>query len=138
MNSQQQQQHDHRWQGNKQLDQVVVEVRFGNPKFKDCRNFGICKMELIKDSSALFEKREQYAKAVIVKRISELEIFFLKDTLTEKTKEVYFKDGYFEIETQKIVKGAVNSRLGMNQFSLKPGKYITADLEKYLKIKIAI
>ena len=42
---------------------VYVSIRFGNPTTGDCRNFGICKMEVFDAPITQFQKGNGYALA---------------------------------------------------------------------------
>ena len=124
------------WSKKKQPLQVEVSIRFGNPKYEDCRNFGICKMELTTESNIFWKKRNRYAHAVILKEEDDFSIFFTKKTMTEKTIKEYFAMGFFVIEKEKKVEGEIAKKLEVKVLFFETGRYEVFESEEYFMIKV--
>ena len=124
------------WSKRNRRLQVEVSIRFGNPKYEDCRNFGICKMELITESNVFLKKKNRYAHAVILKVEDGFRIFFVKRTMTEKTMKEHFAMGFFIIEKEKKEQGEIAKKLEVEVLFFEAGRYEVFEDEEYFMIKV--
>ena len=121
--------------GKRQL-QVEVRIRFGNPKFGDCRNFGICKMELASDRNSSLKKKQQWSRAILKKEKEDLWIYFIKASMDEKTRALNFGRGFFLIEKRKKISGEIVEELEMEYFIFNHGKYAYLETVDHLIVRI--
>ena len=96
---------------------IYVSIRFGNPTSGDCRNFGICKMEVFKDAITAFRVQKGRALARLTFINNQVQLFFFKSSMTSCTQHMYFKKIYFLIETEKTY------HFEEKTINWKPGRY---------------
>ena len=114
------------YKGNKILTNqktIHVSIRFGNPRSSNCRNFGICKMEVFEGPIAEFQKRPEYALARINIHNNEIQIMFEKSTMILESQELYFGRKFFLVESDVILDKSIIKKLGIGKTKLKAGKY---------------
>ncbi len=106
---------------------IYVSIRFGNPTSGDCRNFGICKMEVFDGTITQFQKKTGYALARFTIVNDKKQIIFEKASITKATQELYFGNGVFLMEAEVPLGDVLSRRLGIENASLGIGKYLTLE-----------
>ncbi len=80
--------------------QFLAEVEFGNPRTKDCRNFGICRVYPMGLDHKITTCKCKFAQAIItILDNDKVELDFLKSTITPTTYKLFFGGNYFLIPT---------------------------------------
>lgn len=102
---------------------IYVSIRFGNPTSGDCRNFGICKMEVFDGTISEFQKKTGYALARFTIVNDKKQIIFEKSSMMEECQELYFGRGFFLIESEVPLGGVLSRRLEIENTFLKVGRY---------------
>ena len=115
---------------------IYVSIRFGNPTSGDCRNFGICKMEVFEDTVTEFQKQTGYALARLISLSDKLQILFEKSSMTKKCQELYFGKGIFLIESKVIIENHLCRRLKIKDISLQVGRYKVTETSTSYTIEI--
>lgn len=116
--------------------QVEVSIRFGNPKYQDCRNFGICKMEVFDQSNLKMYQKKQFAHAIMIKEKEDSWIYFLKESMNPATLKMNFGKGFFLIEREKKVSVRIAEELEIEELTILPQRYEYMETEKFLIIKL--
>ena len=115
---------------------VYVSIRFGNPTTGDCRNFGICKMEVFDAPITEFQKENGYALAQFSIVNDKKQILFEKAFMTKASQEFYFGKGFFLIEAEVCIGEELSRRLEVKNASLKAGRYLVIETLTSYIIKI--
>lgn len=102
---------------------IYVSIRFGNPTSGDCRNFGICKMEVFDGTITQFQKKTGYALARLTIVNDKKQIIFEKSSMTKVTQELYFGNGVFLMEVEVPLGDVLSRRLGIKNTFLKVGRH---------------
>ena|GEM_PF-3016680 len=102
---------------------VCVQIRFGNPTAGDCRNFGICKMEVYEGTVSEFQKKRGYALARFIIDNDKKQIIFEKISMTEECQDLYFGRGFFLVEAEVTLEESLSRKLEIENRSLKVGRY---------------
>jgi len=112
--------------------EINLSIRFGNPKSEDCQNFGLCKIESFNETIEKFQIRPKYAFAKLTVEDNQVQLRFLKSSMTSNTQQQYFGKGNFLIEEETTTK----KRFGrtIRTVTWKPGKYRITEDDLYLII----
>ena len=114
---------------------VYVQIRFGNPTAGDCRNFGICKMEVYEGTVSEFQKKHGYALARFIIDNDKIQIIFEKSSMTEECRDLYFGKGFFLVEAEVKLGELLTKRLEIENTSLKVDRYTFVETLTSYKIK---
>ena len=109
---------------------LIAEVVLGMPS-RDCRNFGICKIDLVGRNDRLNNILSKTALNKTVAGISVtenkvLELAFIRKLMGPTTEQRYFSDRFLIVEPISL-SANICQQLGIKQFEIKAGAYeITA------------
>jgi len=134
MNSQQQ--YEFNLPQRKQQIQIEVGIRFGNPKYNDCRNFGICKIYEKPLSNVASKLKDHFANALMVFERGVLEIYFIKDSMSRRTCTHYFGSNYFQIECEKKIPDCIAKQFYPSITCIPNQEYIVTETVNYYMITI--
>ncbi len=112
--------------------EVYVSIRFGNPKSDDCQNFGLCKIESFDHTIGTFQIRPKYALAKLIFEDNQVQLQFLKSSMTSGTQQQYFGKGEFLIE--ETIKTKQRFGRAITTITWKSGKYLITEGSLYLII----
>jgi len=118
------------------IREVKVSVRFGNPSYTDCRNFGICKIDTQLKSDAYFASLLHYANAILQKNEENVFLLFIKKSMHPKTVEIYFGKGIFKVSKRKKVDSEICKKLELLNFQIMPKEYRITSTENYFLIEL--
>ena len=118
------------------IREVKVSVRFGNPQFADCRNFGICKMDARHKSDAYSASKLHHANAILQKKGENIWMSFIKASMHPKTMEIYFGKRVFEVKAQKKINNQICLKLETSSFFIKSQLYNITTTENHLIIQL--
>lgn len=119
-----------------QQEDVEVSVRFGNPKYDDCRNFGICKMELSNESNIDTKDKIHFATAKLKIDKNKMWLCFNRSSIHPKTRSLYFRSGIFRVEKEKYIGKEICDQLNLNQFVILPKDYKIIITKKFFSIEL--
>ena len=134
MNSQQQ--YEFKLPQRKQQIQIEVSIRFGNPKYSDCRNFGICKIYEKPLSNVASRLKDHFANALMVFERGTLEIYFIKASMSRRTCTHYFGSDYFKVENEKKIPSRITKQFYPSITHIPNQEYIVTKTVNYYMITI--
>jgi hypothetical protein len=121
----------------KKQTQVEVSIRFGNPKYEDCRNFGICKMSASHLPKFISRQKRQCANATLILYGDFLKIYFDKSSMNEQTKSIYFLEKkYFVMEVEKLIPKAISQALSKVELLIPKNDYLIEEELDYYMISV--
>ncbi|MEL6866764.1 MAG: hypothetical protein AAFP19_20240 [Bacteroidota bacterium] len=109
---------------------LIAEVVLGMPS-RDCKNFGICKIDLVGRNDRIDNTLSKTAPnktvaGISVTKSNRLELAFIRKLMRPITEQCYFSDCFLIIEPISLPAN-ICRQLGIEQFEIKAGAYeITA------------
>lgn len=105
---------------------IPTEVDLGNPRSKDCLNFGICRINFYhgKGFNILPSCCPNRAYGFI--RLNEryrVELVFPKENMAPATLEKHFGSGWFTLEEAYALPKQIAEELGLSSFIFQPGRF---------------
>ncbi len=122
----------------KKQTQVEVSIRFGNPKYEDCRNFGICKMSASHLPKFISRQKRQCANATLILYRNLLKIYFDKSSMNEQTKSIYFGKKYFVMEIEKLIPKTISQALHPTELLIPKNDYLIEEEQAYYMISVCV
>jgi hypothetical protein len=124
------------------IQQVTIpdEVDFGNPRYKDCRYLGICRINYYNSASpSLMPSCCPNRARGFIRRWEEtgVELIFPKENMAPATLERHFGSGWFTIVDAYELSADMAQRLGIAGFTFEPGRYPVRELGNSLHIVFA-
>jgi hypothetical protein len=120
----------------KKQTQVEASIRFGNPKYDDCRNFGICKMSASHLPKVISKQKRQCANATLILSRDVLKIYFDKSSMNEYTKSNYFGKKYFVMEIEKLIPKTISQALHQTELLIPKNDYLIKEEQAYYMISV--
>ncbi|MFK8009084.1 MAG: hypothetical protein AB8H03_22175 [Saprospiraceae bacterium] len=115
---------------------VEIFVRFGNPKDKNCRNFGICKISESQLPNVIARQREKCSNAILIFEKKSLIICFDKLSMSEKTKSIFFRNEHFVIDAEKLIPNTISKKINHTDLLIPKGNYLIREKQGYFFIDV--
>lgn len=105
---------------------IPTEVDFGNPRSKDCLNFGICRINFFNGKSFNLLPSCCPNRAYGFIRLNgqcRVELVFPKGNMAPATLEKHFGSGWFTVEEACHLPKQMADELGLSSFTFQPGRF---------------
>lgn len=108
--------------------QILTSVEFGMPS-KNCRNFGVCRIEALKEISA-FRKMAKHPNScstvialLTLFNTHDLELSVFKTTVSNTTEKLFFMNASFLVKEDFSFSPTLTSDLGYKKLTIPVGSY---------------
>jgi len=107
-----------------------ADVEFGNPKTKDCRNFGICRIHAL--GKTKYNNKKSYQKCATIAKITvfnrhHVAMDFLPNNIHAHVYQKYFSTNTFTVDedyTYTSEKREHNFKISKGSYAIKKGKQL--------------